>query len=164
MSRPVCAFLLGSVILSNTMLAGAADRASIDEVVGPWLTEKEGAVIELYDCGDGSETEICGRIVWLREPYTDDGELKKDPDNPDPSLRDRPMCGIQVVTGLKRADKNTWTHGRVYNPKDGRSYSAYLDVKEQGHLHVRVYVGIPLIGRSETWSRPQGIDIGCPES
>jgi uncharacterized protein (DUF2147 family) len=147
-----------------TATAGADSRISVDQVTGPWLTEKKGAVIEIYECGPAQDRELCGRIVWLKKPYTDDGELKRDPENPDPALRDRPLCGIEVFTGLKRNDKDTWTFGHVYNPKDGKHYRAYLNAYEDGTVRIRGYIGIPLIGKSETWTRPDGIDIGCPDS
>jgi len=146
-------------------VAAAADgRVAVDEITGPWLTEKRGAVIDIYHCGSDQDEVLCGRIVWLRKPYTDDGELKRDPENPDPSLRDRPLCGIEVFTSLKRKDKNTWAWGHVYNPKDGNQYRAYLEADDDATVHIRAYIGIPLIGKSEDWTRPQGIDIGCPES
>lgn len=155
--------------LANKTFAGAAllaslaahgnDRVPVKEILGPWLTGKQGAVVNIYECGEGA---LCGRIAWLRKPYTDDGGLKRDSDNPDASLRDRPLCGINVFTGLKRTDRDTWAFGKVYNPKDGNQYSAYLDANEDGSLDIRIYIGIPLIGKSETWTRPQGIDIGCP--
>jgi len=162
--RLYAALLSGALVLASA--AGQAQEIlPVEEVLGDWLTGKQGAVIELYECA-GSESErpaICGRIVWLKKPYTGEGELKRDPENPDKSLRQRPMCGLEVVTGLRRSDENTWTGGRVYNPKDGNSYSAYLDVKGNGRLHIRGYLGIPLIGKSETWTRPGAdIEIGCP--
>lgn len=155
--------LAGGIAVLLATAAHADSRISVDEILGPWLTEKKGAVIDIYRCGSDDDQELCGRIAWLRKPYTDDGELKRDPENPDPSLRDRPLCGIEVFTGLKRNDKDTWTFGRVYNPKDGRQYRAYLDAKDDGTVRIRGYVGIPLFGKSETWTRPQGIDIRCPE-
>lgn len=152
----------GGLAFLLAMTVHAASRVSVDAVLGPWLTEKKGAVIEIYECGTHQDRELCGRIAWLRKPYTDEGELKRDPENPDPSLRDRPLCGIEVVTGLKRNDEDTWTFGRVYNPKDGNQYRAYLDAKGDGTVRIRGYIGIPLFGKSETWTRPEGIDIGCP--
>jgi len=155
----------GAVLLLISLVGAAQDRYSVEDVLGPWLTGKKGAVIELYRCGNGGEGRICGRIVWLREPYTDDGKLKRDPENPVASLRDRPMCGLKVVSGLTRSDDNTWSGGRVYNPKDGREYRAYLEIKEKGKIRIRAYLGLPLIGKSETWTRPgDHIDIGCPDS
>jgi uncharacterized protein (DUF2147 family) len=152
---------LPGTLLLFTLAAQGSERVPISDLLGPWMTEKKGAVIDIYECGEG-ERALCGRIAWLKKPYTDEGELKRDPENPDSSLRDRPLCGIEVLTGLKRMDKDTWAFGDVYNPKDGNEYSAYLDAREDGTLHIRGYLGIPLIGKSETWSRPQGIDIACP--
>lgn len=143
--------------------AHGSSRIDMQEILGPWLTEKKGAVIEIYECGAVDEPELCGRIAWLRKPYTDDGGLKRDEENPDASLRQRPLCGIEVFTGLKRHNKNTWAFGRVYNPKDGRQYRAYLDAYDDGTVKIRGYIGIPLFGKSEIWVRPQGIDVGCPE-
>jgi len=157
------AALVGGAAVVLAAAAGAASRVSVDRILGPWLTEKKGAVIEIYECGDEQDRELCGRIVWLRKPYTDDGRLKRDPKNPDASLRDRPLCGMEVFTGLKRADEDTWAFGRVYNPKDGNQYRAYLDADDDGTVHIRGYVGIPLFGKSEDWTRPEGIDIGCPQ-
>lgn len=152
--------LLGALL--TVMSAGhAAERVPTADIVGSWLTEKKGAVIDIYQCGEEKD-ELCGRIAWLRKPYKDDGTLKRDDDNPDPSLRDRPLCGIEVFTGLKRTDKDTWAFGDVYNPKDGNSYSAYMDANEDGTVDIRVYIGIPLIGKSETWTRADNIDTGCP--
>lgn len=156
--------LAGSTVVLLATAAPADDRVSVDQILGPWLTEKEGAVIEIYECGDDQDRELCGRIAWLRKPYTDEGELKRDPENPDAALRDRPLCGIEVFTGLKRTDKDTWAYGRVYNPKDGNQYRAYLDARDDGTVHIRGYVGIPLFGKSETWTRPADIDVGCPET
>lgn len=149
------------ILLLFTLAAHGGERVPIADLLGPWLTEKEGAVINIYECGEGAR-ELCGRIAWLKKPYTDEGELKRDRENPDSSLRDRPICGTEVLTGLKRTDKDTWAFGDVYNPKDGNEYSAYLDVNRDGTLHIRGFIGIPLIGKSETWTRPQGTNIGCP--
>lgn len=163
MPNPAKAALLGAALILAAAVTHADRDAQVDEVLGPWLTEKEGAVIEIYRCGEEGSRELCARIAWLREPYTDEGDLKRDPENPDASLRDRPLCGIEVLTGLKRSDSNTWSYGRVYNPKNGNDYSAYLDAKADETVHIRGYIGIPLIGKSETWTRPDGIDIGCPQ-
>lgn len=153
--------VLSGFLAVTAIVPSTQPDVSIDQVLGPWLTGKKGAVIDIYRCGDGKE-ELCGRIAWLKKPYHHDGTLKRDPENPDKALRQRPLCGIEVFTGLARTDADTWAHGRVYNPEDGHRYHAYLNVNDDGTLHIRGYIGIPLFGKSETWTRPKGIDIGCP--
>lgn len=153
--------LLGGLLAVTATVPTQEPEVSVDHVLGPWLTGKKGAVIDIYRCGDGNE-ELCGRIAWLKKPYHSDGTLKRDPENPDEALRKRPLCGIEVFTGLTRTDADTWGHGRVYNPEDGHRYHAYLNANDDGTLYIRGYIGIPLFGRSETWTRPNGIDIHCP--
>jgi len=153
--------LMGGMLAVTAAVPTQEPQVSVDQVLGPWLTGKKGAVIDIYRCGDGNK-KLCGRIAWLRKPYHQDGSLKRDPENPDESLRKRPLCGIEVFTGLTRTDADTWARGRVYNPEDGHRYHAYLDFNGDGTLHIRGYIGIPLFGKSETWTRPEGIDIGCP--
>lgn len=152
--------VLGGLLAVTALVPSHEPNVSVDHVLGPWLTGKKGAVIDIYRCARGKE--LCGRIAWLKKPYHKDGELKRDPENPSPSLRKRPLCGIQVFTGLRRTSADTWGRGRVYNPEDGRRYRAYVRVNDDGTLYIRGYIGIPLIGRSETWTRPDGIDIRCP--
>jgi len=165
MPAPLKAALLAATLMLPSRAVIAQDDTVPGQVLGPWLTGEQGAVIELYRCGDSGAEELCGRIVWLEEPYTDDGRLKRDTQNPAPSLRDRPRCGLEVVTGLARKDDgDTWTGGRVYNPQDGKRYKARLKAGDGEQLTIRVYLGIPLIGKSETWTRPgQDIELGCPE-
>ncbi|MDZ7839956.1 MAG: DUF2147 domain-containing protein [Gammaproteobacteria bacterium] len=164
MHRLLKAALAGSTAVVLAAGVHADSRVEVDSILGPWLTGKKGAVIDVYECGEHGEPELCGRIAWLRKPYNDEGKLKRDPENPEASLRDRPLCGIEVFTGLKRTDRNTWAFGHVYNPKDGKHYRAYLDAGDDGTVSIRGYIGIPLFGKSETWTRPEDIDIGCPES
>ncbi|MGA8260352.1 MAG: DUF2147 domain-containing protein [Arenicellales bacterium] len=153
--------VLGGILAITVTAPTHETKVGVDHVLGPWLTGKKGAVIDIYRCGD-KDKELCGRIAWLRKPYHSDGKLKRDPDNPEESLRHRSLCGIEVFTGLRRTDAHTWGHGRVYNPEDGRRYRAYVRADDDGTLHIRGYIGIPLFGRSETWTRPDGIDIHCP--
>lgn len=119
--------------------------------VGTWLTEEGKSRIEISRCGE----ELCGRIVWLREPNEPDGSPKLDDENPDPQLRDRPILGLQILSGFTRAseDGTEWEDGTIYNPENGKTYSCTIAVREDGTLRVRGYVGIPLLGETQIWQR-----------
>ena len=150
-------YLLGLAML--TAMAGASVPAlAAPPVEGFWLTEKRKAVIELYGCG----AHLCGRIAWLGEPRAEDGSLRRDRDNPDPSRRDRPWCGLTVITGLESSGKGGWEGGQFYYPKHGRSYRIRLRA-EGRTLNVRAYLGVPLLGRSETWTPAGPEKRGCPD-
>jgi uncharacterized protein (DUF2147 family) len=74
-----------------------------------------------------------------------------DVNNPDRSLRSHPLVGLQVLTGFAR-DGSTWTGGRAYDPKSGRSYKAKLAPGRDGSLTVTGC--ILFLCRSQSWTRP----------
>lgn len=77
--------------------AGAAFAQGSNEI-GRWLDHTGDGVVELYACGN----KVCGRIVWLRNPLGKDGQPLYDGYNPNPSMRTRPICGLQVLGNLER--------------------------------------------------------------
>lgn len=124
------------------------DPAGPRDPTGFWLVEDETAVIHIEECDAG----ICGLIHWL-DPEGD-GEVY-DVENPDEELRDRPLCGLEILRDFERDpdDPGRWEDGEIYAPDDGRTYSARVEVQGPDELEVRGYRGIALIGRSQTWTR-----------
>ena len=49
--------------------------------------------------------------------------LVLDKKNPDPALRQRPLCGLTIFWALRPAGPDRWTDGGFYNPDDGQTYS-----------------------------------------
>lgn len=116
---------------------------------GVWLMEKNEVAIRVYECDDG----LCGRIVWLEKPLDKQGQPKRDKRNPDAGARDRPLCGVQVLTGLRPAGGDRWEGGTIYNPEDGKTYTASIRLADPDTLKVRGYVGISLLGKTRTLTR-----------
>jgi len=112
------------------------------EVLGKWLTEAGDAQVEIYQSGD----KLNGRIVWLAQ-----GPETKDKHNPDESLRSRKLMGVNILSGLSKS-KDRWEGGRIYNPKNGKSYKCaiWLDGEQ---LKVRGYLG--MFYETQTWKRKQ---------
>ncbi|MBK0400294.1 DUF2147 domain-containing protein [Limibaculum sp. M0105] len=133
--------------------SAAAQAAGVE---GVWLTEKGKVAVELYPCGE----RMCGKIVWLEKPRWSEGTLKRDERNPDPALRERPWCGIEVISGL-RPDGRDWEDGSFYYPKEGKTFD--LEMRQNGDdtLKVRAYLGVKLLGKTEIWTRANGELPGC---
>jgi uncharacterized protein (DUF2147 family) len=157
--RPLIVWAVATLALLAAPLAAApAGSAPNAPLLGYWLSAKEKLLLEFYECG----TEVCGRIAWLAKPYNSKGTLRRDTKNPDPGLRGRPWCGIEVVRGLRPEGDGTWESGTVYDPKRGRTYSLAVKRKGDGLLELRAYVGLKLLGKTEVWSRPApDQEIGC---
>jgi uncharacterized protein (DUF2147 family) len=118
--------------------------------VGRWYAEGGAAQVEISPCGAG----LCGRVVWLRSPFDEDGCDWRDRRNPDPTRRDQPIVGLQILAGLQPADDaRSWTGGTVYDPTSGRTYRCTLELDSDDRARVRGYIGVPLLGRTTTWIR-----------
>lgn len=152
-------FIAALLLALVPAIHGAAAQEA-DGITGFWLTGKKGVIVDIYECGEG---ELCGRTVWLKKPHNKDGSLRVDTENPNPALRERPWCGIEVITGLKRDDDGAWTGGEVYDPKTGHTFDFDLKKTESG-LKARGYLGVPLLGKSEDWTRARPDELPlCPE-
>jgi uncharacterized protein (DUF2147 family) len=144
-----------AILLAFFLLAPVAHAAEADAVLGLWNIPDNEAQFEIYTCG----SEYCGRITYMEDPkYPPDdermpGRPKVDRQNPDPRLRNRPMLGLPLMEGFRYEGDNNW-RGRIYNPEDGKTYRCKLSLDGKNRLNVRGYLGIVLLGRTQTWTRP----------
>lgn len=136
-------------------LAPVSVMAESDPTHGLWLTENGKAIVELAPCGG----ETCGKMVWISTPRDTAGALKLDINNSDIAARDRPLCGLRLLGGLGTigSSKDGW----IYNPRDGSTYSVAVEPISTQELKVRGYLGLPLLGSSQIWTRVPSDRGGC---
>lgn len=125
---------------------------------GVWLTEGKDAALTITDCG----AQLCGRIIWLESATDESGSLRLDDKNPDPAKQTQRICGLVVIRGLEPSGPSTW-QGYVYNPQDGRTYRGNITVLSDSRLRLRAYIGLPIFGKSQTWTRtdPNSVEYNC---
>jgi uncharacterized protein (DUF2147 family) len=138
-------------LFALALLAAIARPAAAQEpsAFGRWLTEDGKGVVEMYPCG----AELCGKVVWLAEPLNPRGAPRTDVMNPDATLRGRPACGLQIMGGFKRRSAAEWQDGWIYAPPSGKTYTAQLKLRDPATMDLRGYVGIPLFGETQVWTR-----------
>lgn len=106
-----------ALVLAGLVAAPASLGAqSAAPELGIWINHTGKGAVETYLCG----SNLCGRIVWLKEPNNDAGRPKRDAYNPDPGRRNRPVCGVHSLINLKRMQNGGWGDGQAYNP-EGKS-------------------------------------------
>ena len=130
------------------MLAAMSSAAVAADLEGVWLTEEKDAALTIARCGD----HLCGRIIWLESARDRGGSLRLDQNNPDPAKQAQRICGLVVINGLKPSGPDRW-EGYVYNPQDGKTYSGDITVLSDTALKLRAYIGLPIFGRSQIWTR-----------
>jgi uncharacterized protein (DUF2147 family) len=104
------------------------------------------------------------RIVEANGVYTGKVEKIIDPDAPKDALckdcsderKDKPIVGMTIIRNIKASadDKTVFDGGDILDPNNGKVYKVKLTVTDKGaKLDVRDYIGMPLLGRTQTWSR-----------
>jgi uncharacterized protein (DUF2147 family) len=132
--------------------------AAANDIVGVWYNQEKDAKIQIDKCGD----KYCGKIVWIKEPNYPQGSKegtpgtpKLDNNNPDPALRSRPRLGLEIMQDFQYAGDNLWKDGKVYDPKNGKTYSGKITMVSPTELDLRGFVGVSLFGRTAKWSKAQ---------
>jgi uncharacterized protein (DUF2147 family) len=129
------------IALSIAFLLAAADVAD-PAILGKWLTASGHGVIEIVRC----ENAVCGSIVGI----------DRTPNEPIPTdVAGKSQCGLTIIRDVAQAANDTW-RGKITDPRDGATYHAILWVDNEGRLNLRGYLGIPLLGSTQVWSRFTG--------
>ncbi len=128
-------------------MAGFAQQA--DKILGIWWNEEKTSKIEIKKV-DG---KYVGTIVYMIPEKYEDGQPPKDKENPEESLRNRSLVGLQILSGLEyEADDKEWDDGTIYDPKSGKTYDCYVWLESDDLLKLKGYVaGIKWMGRSSEW-------------
>jgi len=140
------------------MLASAAS-AQESPVMGTWLTASGVAQVRIGPCADPASGPICGFVVGLINPKGPDGkavapEMATDYRNADPTQRTRKVIGMPLIWGFKKtSDPNSFEDGRIYNGENGKIYNANISLQPDGKLRLRGYVGSPMFGETQLWTR-----------
>jgi uncharacterized protein (DUF2147 family) len=125
-------------------------QADADKIVGVWKNGEGTGMVKIYKNGDHYQ----GKIVWLKEPIDPEtGKPKLDKNHPLDSVRNRLVIGLINTWGFVYKGEKTWEDGKIYDPKNGNTYSCTIKLKNENTLDVRGYIGISLIGRTDTWTR-----------
>ncbi|MEM0988769.1 MAG: DUF2147 domain-containing protein [Pseudomonadota bacterium] len=155
--RQVLAIAATMLVPISAPMSAVASTDGGDPAFGYWLTENGKAIVEFAPCG----SKTCGRMVWVANPNDDQGKPKLDVANLDEAKRGRPICGLDLVGGLDADGPGAWTDGWIYNPRDGSTYSANIQAISGDKLKVRGYLGLSLLGSSQTWTRVANDRGGC---
>ena len=143
---------LNVVVIGASLLLGIAAPAQQPSPAGRWKTvdDRNGQVKSIVVIEE-LNGEFRGRVDKIFAPPARDANpvCEKCPGD----LRNKPVLGMQIMWGLKKNGDES-TGGRVMDPEDGKTYKCKLRLVDGGKkLELRGYVGISLIGRTQTWIR-----------
>jgi uncharacterized protein (DUF2147 family) len=143
--------LLAGALLATAAATMAAHAAS---PTGLWQTidDKTGqpkAVVQILQDTDGTLT---GKV--LTGAGSNDDPTRRCTACTD-SRKDQLIKGMTIINGMKQ-DGDGWDGGQILDPENGKLYKCKMHLDEDGQkLVVRGYIGVSLLGRSQTWVRQQ---------
>jgi uncharacterized protein (DUF2147 family) len=130
-------------LLVLTLAVSSYAQTNPSAVLGEWLSPKKDSRILIYKQG----TAYFGKIMWGT------GGSPKDEKNPNPALRSRDVIGTVILNDFTFDGSDTWQNGTIYDPREGKTYSCKMTLKDPAHLSIRGYVGLSLFGRTEVWTK-----------
>jgi uncharacterized protein (DUF2147 family) len=116
-------------------------------IEGTWLSGDGDGLIEVRVVGSEISATILGAAT------EDPRRATTDRQNPDPELQDRELIGLELFEGFQYDGNGEWSGGVIYDPNSGKTYRCNLKLTDHNTLKVRGFIGISLLGRTETWIR-----------
>jgi uncharacterized protein (DUF2147 family) len=119
------------------------------------LEPKYNHLLETFQSKDFSD-KLSETINSLQNNFLNKSteEPKTDTKHPNNKLHTRPLMGLINLWGFSFNDnEGNWDNGHIYDPKTGKEYKCTIKAKDKNSLDVRGYIGISLIGRTDTWTR-----------
>ena len=123
--------------------------AQSNRIVGVWLTADKSAKIEIVQ----REKNFVGTMIWLETDRDEQGKPLTDTQNQDPSKRSRLLRGLEIIPNLVYKE-GKWK-GTIYDPESGKTYSCEIVLVNETTLEISGYIGLPMFGRTEKWTRPK---------
>jgi uncharacterized protein (DUF2147 family) len=141
--------------LAGMLLASAVTAmAQADSPVGTWQTIDDHtgqpkALVQITQDGSGA---LDGKVIKGLGPN----------DQPDrrctactDARKDQLILGMKIINDMKK-DDDGWDGGQILDPENGKLYKCKMHLEDGGQkLVVRGYIGVSLLGRSQTWIRQQ---------
>ena len=151
MIRLVQTALVTSALLIGAVSANAAPAtnpisSSLEcgtSIYGAWVTNEGKSVINIHDC---DASGICGDVVKFS------GGAKYSDLTPATATPLSGETGPRILSEFK-AKKDNKFKGRIFNPRNGKSYKSVLKISEMGDLQVKGCLG-PVCG-TKVWMRPE---------
>ena len=144
-------FLLITILL----ISGSVFAQS--PILGRWKTiddetGKPKSIVNIFE-KDGI---VYGKIESIFRSPEEDSNPKCDKCSGD--KKDQFIIGMQIMEGLKKESEAVWVDGKILDPNNGKTYSCKAEVIDNGQkLKLRGFIGISLIGRTQTWIREPAV-------
>jgi len=148
--------MMGKQLFGALILSVMSSLSFAEDITGMWqsIDDKTGAPKALVEIRKEANGTYAGKIIKItpRAGYTPKETCV---DCPAP-YTNKPILGLDVMTGLKQGEGLNYVNGRILDPNSGKVYSMKAKLSSNGkRLHLRGYVGVSALGRNQIWLRDE---------
>ena len=143
----IAALATASALTSLNILAQDASPVGLWKTIDDH-TGKPEALIRITE----NNGELRGKIEKL---FLDIGEKNPKCDKCEGAQKDQPIIGMTILSGMKQ-EGTEYGDGQILDPANGKVYKSRMSLADNGRkLNVRGYIGMPMMGRTQTWLREE---------
>jgi uncharacterized protein (DUF2147 family) len=142
--------ITAAILLSAACLAQAQAQTT---PAGLWKTidddgKTEKSLVRIVDAAG----VLSGKVEKIFDAAKQDAKCEECSD----ARKGQPVLGLTIIQGVKAnaGDPGLWDGGEILDPNNGKTYKVRLKPVNGGKtLEVRGYIGMPMLGRTQTWQR-----------
>lgn len=138
-----------SALLFSMLIFVARAQNIPDAILGTWITTAGNCKIEVYKQSE----EFKAKIIWLKEDKNGMSDYT-DKKNPDRTLRNRKLLGMDVVEGLHYdPEENKYVDGVIYDARNGKKWDSVAWLADDNSLKVKGYWVFKFLSQTSTFRR-----------
>jgi len=144
----LAAFALALCMAATAALAQASSPAGLWKTIDD-TTKKEKSLVRIVE----SNGVFTGKVEKIIDPDAPKDAVCKECSD---ERKDKPILGMTILREVRASgdDKTVFAGGDILDPNNGKVYKVKLTLIDNGaKLDVRGYIGLPLLGRTQTWTR-----------
>nr|WP_299417031.1 DUF2147 domain-containing protein [uncultured Emticicia sp.] len=135
--------LIGLFYIANLQ----AQTPKADQILGDWISPDKDLIVRCYK----ENNHYFGKVIWFKK-YNNDARI----DAIDDSKGIPESKWLNTIVMNKFVfDKDEWTDGTIFQLKTGKSYSAFVKMKNENTLRLTGYILLPIFSESVTFTRYQ---------
>lgn len=130
-------------------LVGGLFLTQAQSIVGKWKTvdDQTGEAKSIVEITE-KNGKFAGKVIEILNPAKKNSKC----DNCSGEDKGKPIEGLVIIKNLEKKGEE-YTGGKIIDPQSGKEYKCSIKPNGSTKLEVRGYIGISLIGRTQTWTK-----------
>lgn len=143
--------MMRNSMLTILFLIGGLFLAQGQSIVGKWKTfdDQTGEAKSIVAIIE-KDGKYHGKVIEILNPEKKNSKCEKCPGDD----KGKPIEGLVIIKNLTKKGEE-YTGGTIIDPQSGKEYKCSIKPNGTSKLEVRGYIGISLIGRTQTWTKFQ---------